>query len=91
MLYETFKEILKEALMNARGGSNDSGVGKRKKTQPEGALASTSPKDMFEKPPFKGLYMNFDEHGFPSHDSNGQLLTKSMSKKLNKLSNRNDR
>ena len=85
MLYETFKEILKEALMNARGGSNDSGVGKRKKTQPEGALASTSPKDMFEKPPFKGLYMNFDEHGFPSHDSNGQLLTKSMSKKLNKL------
>ena len=87
-LYDTFKEILKQALVDAgkvHDSSMPAGAGKKKKTQLEGALPSTSPKYMFQKPPFKGLYMNFDEHGFPSHDSNGQLLTKSMSKKLNKL------
>ena len=88
MLYNKFKEMLKEALIHAKTKCNGASKVRKKKTTPQGALASTPPNEMFQKAPFEQQYKNFDEKGMPSHDINDEPLTKSMKKKLNKLYNR---
>ena len=88
MLYNKFKEMLKEALIHVKTKCNGDSKARKKKATPQGALASTPPNEMFQKAPFEQQYKNFDEKGMPSHDINDEPLTKSMKKKLNKLYNR---
>ena len=39
---------------------------------------------MFKQGEYIGLYSQYDAEGMPTHDAAGELVTKSMSKKLRK-------
>ena len=61
---------------------------KTKHYSPVAPSAFVSPETMFSLPPHEGLYLKFDEKGIPTHNNEGEPLSKSAIKKLNKLFNK---
>jgi len=75
----------------ARGDSSGAKKSRSRKDEQAAQLAkknaakAVSPNDMFKLlPEYDGLYSNFDDDGFPTHDAAGEPLSKNAVKKLKK-------